>query len=737
MGTRWTHPGSLLVLLYLGQLLSWLRIVGDPSLDIYYNETEAKLFLQFYDQTASNVLKQFIEATWNYVTNITKPNQQAMLQKELERSQFMKYFGTRAHLFKIAQFQDPAVKRMLSKLQDIGKAALPEDELWEYNKLLAYMETTYSLAEVCLDEGPCMPLEPDLEEIMATSRDQKELLWAWEGWRDSVGRQIRPIFWRYVQLSNKVAQLNGYKDMGDLWRAKYESDTLEEDLEQLYRELQPLYINLHAYVRRALHRYYGPELINLRGPIPAHLLGNMWAQSWNKILDLVLPFPKKPPADITQIMKTQHWKPEKMFEEADKFFASLGLLSVPPNFWKKSMLEMPTDGREVECETSSWDFYTGDDFRVKKCTEVTIEDLLSVFHQMGHIQYFMQYQNLSVIFREGANPAFEEAVGSMITLSASSHKHLFSTGLLGVQRQDSEEEINFLMSIALEKIAFIPFSYLVDRFRWKVFDGTIKKDIYNQEWWNLRLTHQGLCPPVPRTEDDFDPGAKFHVSASVPYMRYFLSLVLQFQFHEALCNASGHVGPLHQCDIYNSKKAGKILENALKLGSSRPWREVLKELTGQSNMSTKALMSYFKPLLSWLVAENVQQGEILGWPDFTCSFEERSTNTVALLGVQMKPDQVTFGQWMLLVLSLVMFLVVLGLACRLYFLEKQSLGQDSVVLSTLPSTYFLGMPAEPQQAARRQWILLGLCLVLMLCVIGLIIRIFTHHHRTPPWMTAE
>ncbi|XP_023569866.1 angiotensin-converting enzyme-like protein Ace3 isoform X2 [Octodon degus] len=599
------------------------------------------------------------------------------------------------------------------------------------------METTYSLAQVCLDEGPCMPLEPDLEEIMATSRDQKELLWAWEGWRDAVGRQLRPIFWHYVQLSNKAAQLNGYKDMGALWRSKYESDTLEQDLEQLYQELQPLYLNLHAYVRRALYRYYGPELINLRGPIPAHLLGNMWAQSWDKILDLVLPFPKKPPKDITKIMKSQHWKPEKMFEEADKLLTSLGLLPAPPNFWRKSMLEKPTDGREVECHTSAWDFYTGNDFRIKKCTEVTLEDLLSIFHQMGHIQYFMQYQNLSLIFHEGANPAFEEAVGSVIALSASSQKHLFSTGLISLQRQDSEEEINFLMGIALEKIAFIPFSYLVDVFRWKVFDGTIIKDIYNQEWWNLRLMHQGLCPPVPRTEDDFDPGAKFHVSANVPYMRYFLSLVLQFQFHEALCNASGHVGPLHQCDISNSKVAGKILGGALKLGSSKPWPEVLKELTGQSNVSTNALKAYFKPLLNWLVAENVRQGEILGWPDFTCSFEERNTNKVALLGLKLKPGQVTFGQWVLLVLSLVMLLVVLGLAHRLYFLEKQSLDQDSMILSTLPYTYFLGMPMEPRQAARRQWILLGLCFILMLCVISLTIRIFTYHHRKPPWMRTE
>ncbi|KAF4012729.1 hypothetical protein G4228_002986 [Cervus hanglu yarkandensis] len=732
------------------------------SADQLYNETVAKAFLQFYERTAQVVWNRFMEAAWNYVTNITKKNQEEMLYKDVEKSQHTLYFGTRARLFKIANFQDPDVKRMLSKLLNVDKAALPKEELREYNQILAYMETTYSMAQVCLNEGPCLPLEPDLEEVMATSRDQKELLWAWQGWRDAVGRQLRMTFERYVQLSNKAAKLNGYQDMGALWRSKYESDSLQEDLEQLFQELQPLYLNLHAYVRRALYRFYGPELIDLRGPIPAHVLGNMWAQSWVNILDLALPFPEKPPEDITKIMQGQHWKPEKMFQEAEKFFTSMGMLSTPPEFWTNSMMERPTDGREVECHASAWDFYNGQDFRIKKCTEVTIEDLLSIFHQMGHIQYFLQYKNLSVIFRAGANPAFEEAVGSVVTLSASSHKHLLNRGLLSQQHQDKEEEVNFLMSVALEKIAFIPFAYLMDLFRWKVFDGTIEKDMYNQEWWNLRLKYQGLCPPIPRTEEDFDPGAKFHISASLPYIRYFLSLVLQFQFHEALCKASGHMGPLHRCDIYNSKEAGKLLEDVLKLGSSKPWPEVLEKMTGETKVSTKALMTYFKPLLNWLVTENVRQGEILGWPDFSCSFEDRETGRAAFLGMELNPDQVRSGQWTLLALSFVMLLAVLLLGRRLYTLEKTSLtrdtstqdtrsqdarsqgtqsqsprSQDANAIEPASKTYFLGIAMEPQQVVKRQWMLLGLCLLLLLCSIGLIIRIFTQHNRKPPWMTDE
>ncbi|CAI9163571.1 unnamed protein product [Rangifer tarandus platyrhynchus] len=752
MGTRWTCPGPSLFVLFCCAMAQ-----GDQDSDQLYNETMAKAFLQFYERTAQVVWNRFMEAAWNYVTNITKKNQEEMLYKDVEKSQHTLYFGTRARLFKIANFQDPDVKRMLSKLLNVDKAALPKEELREYNQILAYMETTYSMAQVCLNEGPCLPLEPDLEEVMATSRDQKELLWAWQGWRDAVGRQLRMTFERYVQLSNKAAKLNGYQDMGALWRSKYESDSLQEDLEQLFQELQPLYLNLHAYVRRALYRFYGPELIDLRGPIPAHVLGNMWAQSWVNILDLALPFPEKPPEDITKIMQGQHWKPEKMFQEAEKFFTSMGMLSTPPEFWTNSMMERPTDGREVECHASAWDFYNGQDFRIKKCTEVTIEDLLSIFHQMGHIQYFLQYKNLSVIFRAGANPAFEEAVGSVVTLSASSHKYLLNRGLLSQQHQDKEEEVNFLMSVALEKIAFIPFAYLMDLFRWKVFDGTIEKDMYNQEWWNLRLKYQGLCPPIPRSEEDFDPGAKFHIPASLPYIRYFLSLVLQFQFHEALCKASGHMGPLHHCDIYNSKEAGKLLEDVLKLGSSKPWPEVLEKMTGETKVSTKALMTYFKPLLNWLVTENVRQGEILGWPDFSCSFEERETGRTAFLGMELNPDQVRSGQWTLLVLSFVMLLAVLLLGRRLYTLEKTSLTQDTSTQDTrsqgtqsqsprsqdanaiepASKTYFLGIAMEPHQVVKRQWMLLGLCLFLMLCSIGLIIRIFTQHNRKPLWMRDE
>ncbi|MED6240414.1 hypothetical protein ATANTOWER_020744, partial [Ataeniobius toweri] len=407
-----------------------------------------------------------------------------------------------------------------------------------------------------------------------------------------------------------------HTDNGAFWRSLYETPTFEEHLEALWKELEPLYLNVHAYVRRALYKHYGTKYINLKGPIPAHLLGNMWAQTWSGIMDLVMPYPDATQVDATPAMVAQGWNSTRMFQESDRFFTSMGLLPMPQEFWDKSMLEKPSDGRQVVCHASAWDFYNRKDFRIKQCTVVTMDDLITVHHEMGHVQYFLQYKDQPVSFRDGANPGFHEAIGDVLALSVSTPKHLQSIGLLDKVESNHESDINFLMSMALDKIAFLPFGYLMDQWRWKVFDGRIPSSEYNKEWWNLRLKYQGLCPPVTRTEDDFDPGAKFHIPANVPYVRYFVSFIIQFQFHKALCDAANHVGPLHTCDIYQSKEAGKLLGDVMKLGYSKPWPEAMAMITGQSKMSAQPLMQYFQPLIQWLEEENNKNNEVRGWPNY-------------------------------------------------------------------------------------------------------------------------
>ncbi|XP_030364883.1 angiotensin-converting enzyme isoform X1 [Strigops habroptila] len=652
------------------------------GIDKISDEAQAKEFLAEYNSTAEAVWNAYTEASWTYNTNITDYNKEIMLDKNLAMSRHTLEYGMRAMQFDPSEFQDESVTRILKKLSVIERAALPDDELMEYNTLLSDMETTYSVAKVCRENKTCHPLDPDLTDIMATSRDYDELLFVWKGWRDAAGKPIKNNYKRYVELSNKAAVLNGYSDNGAFWRSLYETPTLEEDLEKLYLQLQPLYLNLHAYVRRALYKKYGEEHINLKGPIPAHLLGNMWAQSWSNIFDLVMPFPNAAKVDATPAMKEQGWTPKRMFEESDSFFTSLGLIPMPQEFWDKSMIEKPSDGREVVCHASAWDFYNRKDFRIKQCTVVNMDDLITVHHEMGHVQYFLQYMDQPISFRDGANPGFHEAVGDVMALSVSTPKHLHSINLLDEVSDSTESDINYLMSIALDKIAFLPFGYLMDQWRWKVFDGRIKEDEYNQEWWNLRLKYQGMCPPVPRSEDDFDPGAKFHIPANVPYIRYFISFVIQFQFHQALCAAAGHTGPLHTCDIYQSKEAGKILGEALKLGFSKPWPEAMELITGQPNMSADALMSYFEPLMTWLVNENEKNEEVLGWPEYswtpyTASSAQAGSSRTDFLGMSLSSNQATAGSWVLLALTLIFLITTIFLGVKFSSARRKTFKSSS------------------------------------------------------------
>ncbi|XP_038634663.1 angiotensin-converting enzyme [Scyliorhinus canicula] len=640
------------------------------------DEKVAQNFVDNYNTVTEKVWFDYTEASWTYNTNITEHNNQIMLTKSLQMSNHSLVYGKQAQNFDSTDFQNPGIKRILKKLRDIERAALPEKEVKEYNNVVSGMETTYSIAKVCRTDKTCHPLEPDLTEIMATSNDYNELLFAWKGWRDASGKKMRTDYKRYVKLSNKAAKLNGHADTGAFWRSLYESKTFEADLENIYNQLKPLYLNLHAYVRRALHKKYGNKYVHLKGPIPAHLLGNMWAQSWNNIYKLVMPYPSASHVDATPQMVAQNWTPRRMFNESDHFFTSLGLIPMPDEFWKKSMLEKPK-GREVVCHASAWDFFNRKDFRIKQCTVVNMEDLVTAHHEMGHVQYFLQYKDLHITFRDGANPGFHEAIGDVMALSVATPKHLHTIGLLNKVEDNKESDINYLMSIALDKIAFLPFSYLMDQWRWKVFDGRIPEDAYNQEWWNLRLRYQGVCPPVPRTEEDFDPGAKFHIPSSVPYVRYFVSFIIQFQFHESLCKVAGQTGPLHKCDIYKSKAAGTLIGNAMKLGSSKPWPEAMKLITGNSTMSADSLMKYFQPLTNWLIAENLKNAETLGWPlyDWTPALDVVEPPTppthVDFLGLSLKPEQAKAGQWILLVLAIGLTIGVTALVAKIILRKRR------------------------------------------------------------------
>ena len=479
----------------------------------------------------------------------------------------------------------------------------------ELTNITARMEGTYGKGKWCPPgKDQCLDIE-DLGRLMATSQDPSELRDAWVGWRQ-ISRPMRPDFVRFVELSNRGARELGFKDTGALWRSKYDMppDDFARELDRLWEQVRPLYVQLHAYVRWKLREKYGDQVVPAHGPIPAHLLGNMWAQTWDNVFPLVAPPNADPGYDLTKILKSRNTDALGMVRYGEHFFVSLGFPPLPPTFWERSMFVKPRD-REVVCHASAWDVDFDQDLRVKMCIDITAEYFSIIHHELGHNFYQRAYSHQPYLFRDSANDGFHEAIGDTIALSITP-PYLLKLGLLD-KAPDPSKDLGLLLQKALEKIAFLPFGLLIDQWRWKIFSGEITPQEYNRAWWDLRLKYQGVAPPVPRSEDDFDPGAKYHVPANVPYTRYFLADILQFQFHRALAKTAGCSEPLNRCSIYDNKEAGTRLAKMLEMGQSRPWPDALQAMTGQRQMDATAIRDYFAPLEKWLEEQN--RGKPVGW----------------------------------------------------------------------------------------------------------------------------
>jgi peptidyl-dipeptidase A len=394
-----------------------------------------------------------------------------------------------------------------------------------------------------------------------------------------------------------------------MWRGKYDmpADAFAKELDRLWEQLRPLYLSLHTYVRSKLHEKYGAAVPE-NGPIPAHLLGNLWQQDWSNIYDVVGPKNQKAAYSLTEILKQKKIDPIEMVRIGERFFTSLGFEPLPKTFYERSLFVKPQD-REVVCHASAWDINSVDDVRIKMCIDVNQEDFITIHHELGHNFYQRAYSTLPVLFRDSANDGFHEALGDTLALSVTP-EYLVKIKLLE-KAPDASADTGLLLGAALERLAFLPFGLLVDQWRWQVFSGQIAPQNYNKAWWDLKLKYQGVAPPSPRGEDMFDPGAKYHVPANTPYTRYFLAQVLQFQFHRALAKTAGCTTPLHRCSIYGNAEAGKRLKAMMEMGASRPWPEALEALTGQKQMDASAMAEYFAPLKTWLDEQN--RGKKVGW----------------------------------------------------------------------------------------------------------------------------
>jgi peptidyl-dipeptidase A len=558
------------------------------------------------------ILREVAAADWTQATDITIDTQ---LLSARANDRYLEFLGDKTE--KSKAYADapgtPATKRslMLLKLQTSAPAPSDPAKRAELTEILASLGAMYGEAKFC-PAGPdsCRNLD-QLSETLATSRDYTALTDAWVGWHDTA-RPMRAKYQRFVELANEGAREFGFADLGAMWRSGYDMppDEFAAETARLWGQVKPLYNEMQCYARGRLAQRYGEDKVPAGKPIPAQLLGNMWAQTWNKVYDDILkPYPNASIESADRELAKQKWDAVRMTKSAETFYTSIGFPTLPQTFWERSMLVRPRD-REVVCHASAWDMDDANDVRIKMCMQPNEEDLFTIYHELGHVYYYLWYKDQPPLFQNGAHDGFHEAIGDTVNLSVTP-QYLHRIGLVSAVQPSREAVINQQMKMASEKIAFLPFGKVIDEWRWKVFAGEIKPEHYNEAWWKLRTEYQGVAPPVARTEADFDPGAKYHVPGNTPYTRYFLSFIIQFQFQKALCAAAGFKGPLHECSIFGNKAAGEKFAAMLKLGQSEPWQDTMEKLTGTRQMDASAILEYFQPLQQWLTEQN--RGQICGW----------------------------------------------------------------------------------------------------------------------------
>jgi peptidyl-dipeptidase A len=600
---------------------------------------EAKAFIDQVDKDLRRLWVARDRAGWTNQNFITDDTEAISASGEEATAAYVTEAIAKAKRFDGVPGIDPVIARelLLLKLAQVVPAPSNADERRELAELQTAMTAIYGKGQYCPPAGSplfgkgeaapstatagdpktpggtpaqkCLKLD-DLSRILKKSRNYDEQLEAWKGWH-SIAPVMKDKYARYAELGNKGSKEIGFEDMGALWRSGYDMtpQEFEADIERLWQEVKPLYDDLHCFTRKKLRAKYGKDKIPEKAPIPAHLLGNMWAQQWDGIYDVLEPYPGQGSLDVDKKLKEKKYDSIKMVKLGEGFFTSLGLDPLPKSFWERSLFVRPKD-REVVCHASAWDVSWNDDLRIKMCIEPTEEDLITIHHELGHDFYFHYYYKLPILFQAGANDGFHEGIGDTLALSVTP-QYLKNLGLLDQVPNNDKGRLNFQMKMALDKVAFLPFGLMIDKWRWDVFSGKTPKAKYNEAWWALRTKYQGVAAPVARTEADFDPGAKYHIPASTPYVRYFLARIYQFQFHRALCKAAGHKGSLDTCSIYGNKEAGAKLRAMLQLGQSKPWPEALKTLSGETKADASAMLEYFAPLRAYLKEQN--KGEQCGW----------------------------------------------------------------------------------------------------------------------------
>ena len=598
----------------------------------------ADAFIARVNRTLEESTPEITSAQWLSNTYINSDSQRVAAAANERWLTMRNTFIEQAKTYDAAA-QSPATARALHLLTTDTAMPAPRDpaKLKELTEIASRMEATYGAGKWCRDgEGgkDCLDIGQISEIVADTNKSSyADQLAAWQGWH-TISTPMRADYQRFVELTNEGAKEMGFANTGEVWRAGYDMTPAEfqAETDRLWKQVEPLYTQLQCYARNKLTEKYGPQG-EVNGLIPAHLTGNLWQQDWSNLWPILEPYrgvgsldisaalqnqrngildaARAQAGDLSQLTAEQQVELSrqanndiavKMTRLAESFYTGLGMPALPDSFYTDSQLVQPRD-RDVVCHASAWPMDTKGEVRIKMCIKPTEEELTTIYHELGHIYYYLAYKDQPPMFQSGAHDGFHEAIGDTIVLSMTP-EYLKSINLVGNAAVSEQATINTQMRMALAKVAFVPFGLMIDRWRWGVFDGSITPDNYNKAWWELKAQYQGVAPATPRGEEFFDPGAKYHVPGNTPYTRYFLSHILQFQFYKALCDAAGHDGPLYTCNFAGNPEAGARFWAMLEKGQSQPWQATLKELTGGETMDASAVLEYFAPLQQWLEQQN-------------------------------------------------------------------------------------------------------------------------------------
>lgn len=613
---------------------------GEPAPTVEQPKETGDQFVARVNQTFADQMKESTSAGWLSQTYINDDSARVSSAASERSLTILNRLVEEAKTVEGTPMSEASQRGVaLLKLQTSMPAPRDPTRLKELTEISTKLEQTYGAGSYCTGEGEdkkCRQIG-ELSEVLATSRDPAELKAVWEGWH-TVSVPMRPDYQRFVELVNEGAREMGYENAGHMWRSGYDMDpaAFQQETDRLWGQVKPLYDQLQCYVGNKLVDKYGADTGKVDGKyLPAHLMGNLWQQDWGNLWDFLQPYPGAGDLDISAALKAQRdalygdkvaklgsnagaeqlvdasraadlAHAQQMTRLAEGFYTGLGMPALPESFWSKAQFIKPRD-RDVVCHASAWQMNPdASDVRMKMCIKPNEEDLTTIYHELGHVYYYLAYKDQPPLFQSGAHDGFHEAIGDTIVLGMTPD-YLKSIGLVGDAAVSEEATINAQMRMALAKVAFLPFGLMIDRWRWGVFDGSIPADQYNKAWWDLKAKYQGVAPATARGEDFFDPGAKYHVPGNTPYTRYFLSHILQFQFYKALCDAAGHEGPLHTCSYAGNKEAGEKFWAMLQKGQSQPWQQTLKELTGGEQMDASAILDYFAPLDAWLKEQNKGQ----------------------------------------------------------------------------------------------------------------------------------